>query len=96
MGKALFITDGRFPGNTMRDPDETSHNEQIINVDIKSLQSFCDKMEGALEQLQDASNFKEQIEKIAPQLESNNFAKIEFTYPSARYRLAIVPPKFTE
>ena len=95
MSTTLFIIDGRFPGNTMRDPNETSHNEQIIDLNnIKSLQSFCDKMESALEQFKDASNFETEIATIASQLEVNNFAKIQFDYPSARYYVTIVPPKF--
>lgn len=32
MSTTLFIIDGRFPGNTMRDPDETSHDEQLIHL----------------------------------------------------------------
>lgn len=51
MSKALFIIDGRFQGNTMRDPDETSHDEQLVHLkNIHSLQKFCDKMEDAFEQ----------------------------------------------
>ena len=96
MGKALFIIDGRFPGNTMHDPDETSHKEHVVDVNIKSLSSFCNKMEGTFEQYQKASNFKEEIATIAPQLEVNNFAQIEFHYPSAKYQVTIVPPKFIE
>lgn len=79
----------------MRDPDEISHDEQLIYLkNIHSLQEFCDKMESALEQFKDVSNFKTEIAKIAPQLDVNNFAKIEFTYPSERYYITIVPPKF--
>lgn len=79
----------------MSDPDETSHDEHIANCyKIKSLQTFCDKMRDALVQFNDASNFETELAKIAPQLDVNNFAQIEFTYPSGRYYVTIVPPKF--
>lgn len=95
MSTTLFIIDGRFPGNTMCDPDETSHDEQLIHLkNIHSLQEFCDKMKDVFEQFNDASNFETEIATIASQLEVNNFAKIQFDYPSARYYVTIVPPKF--
>lgn len=95
MSKALFIIDGRFQGNTMRDPDETSHDEQLVHLkNIHSLQKFCDKMEDAFEQFKDAKNFETEIAKIALQLDVNNFAQIKFIYPSGRYYVTIVPPKF--
>ena len=36
MSTTLFIIDGRFPGNTMRDPDETSHDEQLIHREFSA------------------------------------------------------------
>ena len=77
MSTTLFIIDGRFPGNTMRDPAEISHDEQLIHLkNIYSLQEFCDKMKDAFEQFNDASNFETEIATIASQLEVNNFAII--------------------
>lgn len=44
MSTTLFIIDGRFPGNTMRDPDETSHDEQLIHLkNIHSLHFYKDQ-----------------------------------------------------
>ena len=51
-------------------------------------------MVGALENFEDTSNFQEEVEKIKPQLEIYNFAQLNFEYPSSRYHITIVPPKF--
>lgn len=51
-------------------------------------------MVDVLVHFKDSSNFQEEIEKIKPQLEVENFAQITFEYPSSRYKVTIVPPKF--
>jgi len=94
MSHVLIIIQGRNPGNRMSDPDNTSYTEQIIETNIKLLDIFCEKIVGALENFEDASNFQEEIEKIKPQLKIDNFAKIEFNYPTSKYDVTIVAPKF--
>ena len=96
MSQTLIITRGRYPGNRMIDPDETTYNEQIIDTNIKSLDSFCKKIVDALERFENASNFQEETKTIASQLKINNFAQLEFEYPFSRYNVTIVTPKFEE
>ena len=94
MSKTLVITHGRHPGNRMSDPDNITYDEQIIDTNIKSLESFCKKMVSALENFENASNFKEETKTIESQLKTNNFAQLEFKYPFSVYNVTIVPPKF--
>lgn len=94
MSKTLVITRGRHPGNRMSDPDNITYNEQVIDTNIASLDSFCKKMVSALENFENASNFKEETETIASQLKTNNFAQLEFKYPFSVYNVTIVSPKF--
>lgn len=94
MSHVLIIIQGRHPGNRMSDPDNTSYTEQIIETNIKLLDIFCEKIGYALDRFENASNFEEEIKKIKPQLKIDNFAKIEFSYPTSKYDVTIVAPKF--
>ena len=78
----------------MFDPDDISYNEEFIKTNIKSLDVLCEKLVDALVSYEDASNFQEEVNKIKPQLNVNNFAQLQFEYPSSRYKLTIVAPKF--
>lgn len=94
MSNVLIITKGTHQGNRMFDPDDISYNEEFIKTNIKSLDVLCEKLVDALVSYEDASNFQEEVKKIKPQLEINNFAQLQFEYPSSRYKLTIVAPKF--
>ena len=94
MSQTLFIIKGTHQGNRMCDPDNITYTEDFVETKIKSLDVFCEKMVGALENFEDASNFQEEVEKIKPQLKIDNFAKIEFSYPTSKYDVTIVAPKF--
>lgn len=94
MSHVLIITKGTHQGNRMWDPDNITYNEHHIETNIKSLEVFCEKMVDVLENYEDASNFQEEIKKIKPQLEVDNYAQLNFEYPSSRYKLTIVAPKF--
>lgn len=94
MSNVLVITKGTHQGNRMCDPDDITYHEQHIDTDITDLNIFCYKMVGALENYEDASNFQEEVKKLKPQLETNNYAQLNFEYPSSRYKLTIVAPKF--
>lgn len=94
MSQTLIIIQGTHAGNRMIDPNKKTYNEQIIETNIKSLDVFCKKIVDALDRFENASNFKEEVEKIEPQLKINNFAKLEFTYPFSEYNVTIVVPKF--
>ncbi len=94
MPQTLIITKGLHAGNRMIDPDETTYNEQVIETNIKSLNVFCEKIVDALDRFENASNFKEEVEKIESQLKINNFAQLEFNYSFSRYNVTIVTPKF--
>lgn len=94
MSQTLFIIKGTHQGNRMCDPNNITYTEDFVETKIKSLDVFCEKMVGALENFEDASNFQEEVEKIKPQLEVYNFAQLNFEYPSSRYHITIVPPKF--
>lgn len=94
MSHVLIITKGTHQGNRMGDPDNITYNEQYISTSIKSLDVFCKSLIEALENYEDASNFQEEVEKLKPQLEVDNYAQLNFEYPSSRYKLTIVPPKF--
>ena len=88
MTQTLFIIKGTHQGNRMGDPDNITYSEEFAETKTKSLNVFCEKMVDVL------ANFQEEIEKIKPQLEVENFAQITFEYPSSRYHITIVPPKF--
>ena len=94
MSQTLIIIQGTHAGNRMIDPNKKTYNEQIIETNIKSLDVFCKKIVDALDRFENASNFKEEVEKIEPQLKINNFAKLEFNYPFSEYNVTIVAPKF--
>jgi hypothetical protein len=94
MSQTLFIIKGTHQGNRMGDPDNITYTEEFVETKIKSLNIFCEKVIDALENFEDASNFQEEVEKIKPQLEVYNFAQLNFEYPSSRYKITIVPPKF--
>lgn len=94
MSQTLIIIQGTHAGNRMIDPNKKTYNEQIIETNIKSLDVFCKKIVDALDRFENALNFKEEVEKIKPQLKINNFAKLEFTYPFSEYNVTIVVPKF--
>lgn len=94
MPQTLIIIKGLHAGNRMIDPDETTYNEQIIETNIKLLDVFCKKIVDALDRFENASNFKEEVDEIEPQLKVNNFAQLEFDYPFSEYNVTIVAPKF--
>ena len=94
MPQTLIIIKGLHAGKRMIDPDETTYNEQVIETNIKSLDVFCKKIVDALDRFENASNFKEEVEKIESQLKINNFAQLEFNYSFSRYNVTIVTPKF--
>ena len=94
MSHVLIITKCTHQGNRMFDPDDITYNEQHINTTIKSLDVFCESLIEALEHYEDASNFQEEVKKIKPQFEVDNYAQLKFKYPSSRYELTIVAPKF--
>ena len=94
MSQTLFIIKGTHQGNRMGDPDNITYTEEFVETKIKSLNIFCEKVIDALENFEDASNFQEEVKKIKPQLEVYNFAQLNFEYPSSRYKITIVPPKF--
>lgn len=94
MSQTLFIIKGTHQGNRIGDPDNITYTEEFVETKIKSLNIFCEKVIDALENFEDASNFQEEVEKIKPQLEVYNFAQLKFEYPSSRYKITIVPPKF--
>ena len=94
MPQTLFIIKGTHQGNRMGDPDNITYSEEFAETKTKSLNIFCEKMVDVLVHFKDSSNFQEEIEKIKPQLEVENFAQITFEYPSSRYKITIVPPKF--
>ena len=95
MSQTIFITKGKHAGNRMFDPDETTYDQQIIDTEIKTLDVFCREVIEALKnRFKNASNFQEEVETITSQLENNNFAQFDFKFPSSRYTVTIVTPKF--
>lgn len=94
MTQTLFIIKGTHQGNRMGDSDTITYTEEFAETKTKSLNGFCEKMVDVLVNFKDSSNFQEEIEKIKHQLKVKNFAQIKFEYPSSRYHITIVPPKF--
>ena len=63
MSQTLIIIQGTHAGNRMIDPNKKTYNEQIIETNIKLLDVFCKKIVDALDRFENASNFKEEVEK---------------------------------
>ena len=93
--QALFIVHEVHQGNTMRDSDVESISEDILTTtNIFDIKTFCDKIIDILKDFQDSKNFDDEIAKIPAMLNKNNFAQLLFQYPSSKYYVTIVSPKF--
>ena len=92
MSQTLILIETRY--TTTFPSSKTYYDEQVIDTTQKSLVSYCNNLSKMLEQFKYTANFEDNIKKIPPQLEVNNFAQVTFKEPLVDYYVTVVVPKF--